>query len=514
MNRCSHPMNLNLWGLPMFAVLTGCMGSVALDENSSGKAAQSTYAVPCTDPDRCCPSGSLVCSNDPDGAKVCGCAELWECSKNATKCQKAKPTPSGSGDWTCTWTESEYTCSKPGSVTGEKIGSDWDCSQLGNTIVCSSEVINPNNTEAGADFWRCYAENTNSMKDQIVCSTIPVTSDSGLPFQFGPYAGAPKADSTAPRADTTTPPPPPPPPPPCVPGPEICANGQDENCNGLVDEAPCTCLSFQDVDCAAIGEDPTPDCNNSQSGHYDSCMQQGSGNCTQDQLHNWCSRTGDESSTWMTLSRQWVEQRCGSAATLGDHEYSCQSDVQCKRFTCGTPLVLSFNPAQPVEFTANRGQETFDFSSAQDGSISRTDWPSLETPWLARDRNNDGVISSARELFGSATEMSGGMTARHGFAALSALDGNGDGRIDVKDEGFSQLRLWYDYNGNRVSDQGELRTLKELGVISLELSYFVAGRCDLRANCEKERSRFTWQDQQGRLQEGAVIDVYLSQQHP
>ena len=67
------------------------------------------------------------------------------------------------------------------------------------------------------------------------------------------------------------------------------------------------------------------------------------------------------------------------------------------------------------------------------------DWVGAETPWLALDRNGNGLIDDGRELFGSMTELPDGRRAPNGFAALAALDDDGDGRITARDAAFARL---------------------------------------------------------------------------
>jgi hypothetical protein len=128
------------------------------------------------------------------------------------------------------------------------------------------------------------------------------------------------------------------------------------------------------------------------------------------------------------------------------------------------------------------------------------------------DVDGDGLITSGQELFGSATRLSAGQTARHGFEALSALDKNGDGQIDGQDPGFQRLRLWYDHNGDRRSSVEELVGLADSGITSLSLKYTVSPRCDGRGNCERERATFSWRDDSGQTHTGALVDVYLRRQ--
>ena len=48
---------------------------------------------------------------------------------------------------------------------------------------------------------------------------------------------------------------------------------------------------------------------------------------------------------------------------------------------------------------------------------------------------------------------------------------NSDGVIDTKDNIYNTLQLWQDTNSDGVSDSGELHSLSELGVKSINLDY-------------------------------------------
>ena len=172
-----------------------------------------------------------------------------------------------------------------------------------------------------------------------------------------------------------------------------------------------------------------------------------------------------------------------------------------------TPLVLSFDNA-PVEYLAD-GAHGFDLSGT--ASIV-TDWPTANTPWLALDRDGNGSIDDGNELFGSMSPLAGGGRARNGFEALRELDGDGDGRITPSDPAFARLVVWADAEGDRRSTPHELRSLAELGIVTIELAYRSEPRCDTRGNCEIERSAFTYRDAAGALRAGTMVDVHLSAQ--
>lgn len=170
---------------------------------------------------------------------------------------------------------------------------------------------------------------------------------------------------------------------------------------------------------------------------------------------------------------------------------------------CGdnTPLVVSFDE-RPIEFVAGT---RFAF---QAGAPTTTDWPTAETPWIAFDRDGDGVIDRGAELFGSDTVLPGGRSAPNGFVALAAFDDNHDGVIDAADPQFAHLVLWADRDADGRSTAGELAPVSAT-IVSISLASTVEKRCDERENCEGERSTLTWRDARGALHTGRVVDVYL-----
>jgi hypothetical protein len=173
---------------------------------------------------------------------------------------------------------------------------------------------------------------------------------------------------------------------------------------------------------------------------------------------------------------------------------------------CNTPLVLSFD-GRPAQLTPARAA-TFDLDGI--GGCITTDWPEAATPWLALDRDGNGSIDSGRELFGSGTRLRSGERAPHGFAALAELDDSGDGRIDMADEGFSQLVLWGDHDGDRRSTFAEAEPLSHQRILSIELGFHRDSQCDDRGNCGVERAAFHYVDEHGAVQEGEVVDLHLA----
>ncbi|MEX1223364.1 MAG: hypothetical protein WEA31_02340, partial [Pirellulales bacterium] len=100
------------------------------------------------------------------------------------------------------------------------------------------------------------------------------------------------------------------------------------------------------------------------------------------------------------------------------------------------------------------------------GLPHRWTWLNDRAAWLVYDAQGDGQITSATQLFGSATFM---LFWENGYDALSTLDDNGDGRLAGAELG--RLALWHDANANGVSEPGEVRSLSEYGIKSLDCGY-------------------------------------------
>ncbi|MDN4617619.1 calcium-binding protein, partial [Paenibacillus sp. PsM32] len=132
------------------------------------------------------------------------------------------------------------------------------------------------------------------------------------------------------------------------------------------------------------------------------------------------------------------------------------------------PLILDLNGDGISSLSLEEGTH-FDYDG--DGFAEKTGWVNSEDGFLVRDLNQDGQINNGSELFGERTKLKNGKFARNGFEALSDLDNNQDGRIDQKDESFSQLKVWKDSDSDGIVGENELYTLDQLGITGLNLDY-------------------------------------------
>lgn len=131
------------------------------------------------------------------------------------------------------------------------------------------------------------------------------------------------------------------------------------------------------------------------------------------------------------------------------------------------PLVLDLNHDGVLSVSVDDGVQ---FDHVGSGKSVKTGWISAGDALLVMDRNGNGLIDTGAELFGHATLLPNGRTASDGYAALSNLDTHRDGRVDARDVNFSQLMLWVDRNANGKTDAGELISLAEAGIVSLNLN--------------------------------------------
>jgi len=147
------------------------------------------------------------------------------------------------------------------------------------------------------------------------------------------------------------------------------------------------------------------------------------------------------------------------------------------------------------------------FDHDGDGFAQLTGWVSPEDGLLVWDRNSNGQIDDGSELFGDSTILSNGQRAANGFTALADLDENHDGIIDANDGAFADLRVWRDLNSDGRVDDGELFTLEELSVQSLNLSYKTQSLTDANGNRHLQVGSYTMVDGMVR----AMEDVWFAE---
>ncbi|MFX4229361.1 MAG: hypothetical protein ACFHHU_16240 [Porticoccaceae bacterium] len=129
------------------------------------------------------------------------------------------------------------------------------------------------------------------------------------------------------------------------------------------------------------------------------------------------------------------------------------------------PVIVDLN-GNGVEFMG-ASVSTARFDVDGDGNLERTAWVASNDGLLVFDHDQDGKITNVDEvalsMYGEegATDLEG---LAHGF------DSNRDGVFDQQDTEWSKFSIWQDINSDGVSDDGEVKTLDEIGIASINLS--------------------------------------------
>jgi hypothetical protein len=167
-----------------------------------------------------------------------------------------------------------------------------------------------------------------------------------------------------------------------------------------------------------------------------------------------------------------------------------------------SPLVLDLD-GDGIHLSSLAQGVSFDLLAR--GREVRSAWTDGRDALLALDRNENGQIDDATELFGNAT---GGEDFADGFAALATLDDNGDGAIDARDAAYSSLVLWRDANRDGRSDPGELVALHDAGVRRI---FVLAVRRDRASSLDEHGNELTLVSQFERTDgsRGMVADAFL-----
>ncbi|WP_390588499.1 putative Ig domain-containing protein [Erythrobacter sp. MTPC3] len=135
------------------------------------------------------------------------------------------------------------------------------------------------------------------------------------------------------------------------------------------------------------------------------------------------------------------------------------------------PLIIDLDGDRNVVAALDSSTAYFDLDN--DGFAERVAWANASDGFLVRDLNGNGSIDNGTELFGTGrVDLDEGREQRfgeEGFIELALLDSNGDGVISAADVEFETLRVWVDANSDARTDEGELRTLTELGIVSINL---------------------------------------------
>jgi hypothetical protein len=162
------------------------------------------------------------------------------------------------------------------------------------------------------------------------------------------------------------------------------------------------------------------------------------------------------------------------------------------------PLVLDLNDNGVELISFADSNVTFDVDN--DGFVESTGWVAGTDGILVEDKNQDGIINDITETISEYyTE-----NVADGLEALATLDSNNDGVFNNQDAKWNDLRVWQDANEDGITDAGELKTLEEHNIQSIDLTRTITYRERLEGNPVLSRSTMTMTD--GTTQEVAAVD--------
>ena len=108
------------------------------------------------------------------------------------------------------------------------------------------------------------------------------------------------------------------------------------------------------------------------------------------------------------------------------------------------------------------------FTDGESGQTTQTAWVAPDDGLLVIDANQSGTVDSTSEYV--FTEWS--TDAETDLEAIAEVfDTNQDGVLDAQDERFDEFAVWQDADSDGVTDEGELTSLTDLGIESIELTY-------------------------------------------
>ncbi len=128
-----------------------------------------------------------------------------------------------------------------------------------------------------------------------------------------------------------------------------------------------------------------------------------------------------------------------------------------------TPIIFSLQPGRTLEDLL-APQTVVEFDLDGDGRVERRPWVRPDTAILVWDPQRTGRITSGRQLFGTVTWW---LIPGDGYRALDLLDDNRDGELSGHE--LAGMALWFDRNGDGVSDPGEVIPIEDTDIAGLRV---------------------------------------------
>lgn len=174
-------------------------------------------------------------------------------------------------------------------------------------------------------------------------------------------------------------------------------------------------------------------------------------------------------------------QEVETAATLSDAFFSGWSnDYDYSNYTDYSggggwwPIAIDLD-SDGVELKPLSTSNTY-FDIDEDGFKERTAWVGSDDGLLVIDLNGDGQVTQSKEIaFAEWTpELDTDLQA-----LAKVFDSNDDGVFDNLDARFEEFRVWRDLNSDGNADSGEMMTLEEAGIKSMQTQVSAGSNLEL-----------------------------------
>ncbi len=172
------------------------------------------------------------------------------------------------------------------------------------------------------------------------------------------------------------------------------------------------------------------------------------------------------------LEKNWISVEAGEGILRLAPKHPRSKQISSH---LATMAKLPQAPVTPIIFTLRGDRHLADlldstklvpFNLDGSGRKQAWSWVQPDTYFLVWQPTAGRKITSGTQLFGSATWW---MKFRDGFAALAALDDDGNGWLAGKE--LKGIAAWRDENQDGKCDPGEVRSLASLGVVGLSTKW-------------------------------------------
>jgi len=140
-----------------------------------------------------------------------------------------------------------------------------------------------------------------------------------------------------------------------------------------------------------------------------------------------------------------------------------------------TPPEVANAPQTLADLIAPAARVSFDLMG--DGRARQWPWVKPGTALLVWDPYLTGHVTSGRQLFGSRTWW---IFFRNGYEALSLLDDNRDSQLTGSE--MDGIAVWIDHNGNGISEPGEVISLQQAHITTIDLHAAISADGTLQAS--------------------------------